>query len=733
MSLLHGALSEAGQMGAAGARRDRRAGSQDFLTSGGIVSRVEDALERERGRWFLWLPVFYGAGIALYLGWPKEPPLMLVMASVMIAVAIRILFRTTPLRLVCSASLLMVALGMATVKLHALHTDAPVLQRSLNYVTVEGWVETVERQEKRNRLTLRVIRVADLPLAKTPLRARVSISGKYTPPPLGSAISLRATLMPPPEPALPGGFDFARYYWFKGIGASGYAMGKIEPLAGSPEAPWDVRLRAVIGSVRQVISARIGAELEGDRAAIAKALAVGERAGISEETKTALRDSGLAHVIAISGFHMALMTGGLFWLIRAVLALCPPIALRYPIKIWAAVGALIIAGLYLAMSGASVTAIRAFIMVTIAFLAIILNRPAVSLRNLALAALLILLVMPQSILEAGFQLSFAATAALIAFYERRKPKKRFAGWPLPIALPLIFLMEISLTTLFASLAVDPLAAYHFHRVAIYSVIGNLLAIPVITLVIMPLVLVTLIAMPFGLEVWPLRLMDYGLETMLGVARFTSELPGAALAIPAFAEGAIALIVAGGFWLMIWRGGWRWFGLVAIGSGLALAPFGERPDLWVDRDGRLVAIRGAGGMIETANTRRGSFSLERWMEADGDDRPLEAVRGSRAFQCDDVSCVAMVKGKLMSFVQHPEALREDCRRADILIAAIEVRQPCPGPEVVIDQLSLRQDGAHTLKITDPGIVKRTVREMRGDRPWVVGYNRREKVPEIAGNE
>jgi competence protein ComEC len=436
-------------------------------------------------------------------------------------------------------------------------------------------------------------------------------------------------------------------------------------------------------------------------------------------------------VIAISGFHMALMAGGLFWLIRALLALVPPVALRYPIKIWAAVGALGIAGLYLALSGASVTAIRAFIMVTIAFLAIILNRPAISLRNLAIAALLILAVMPQSILEAGFQMSFAATAALIAFYERRTPKKRFEGWPPLIAVPLIFLIEVSLTTFFASLAVDPLSAYHFHRVALYSVIGNLLAIPVVTIVIMPLVLVTFIAMPFGLEALPLSVMDYGLEAMLQVARFTAGLPGAALPVPTFAPGAIVLIVAGGLWLMIWKGGWRWFGIISIGAGLALAPLGERPDLWVDRDGKLVAIRGVDGSIETANTRRGSFSLERWMEADGDDRPLEAVRGSRTFQCDEASCVAMVKGKLMSFVQHPEALGEDCRRADILIAGIPVTQPCPKPEIVIDTFSLREFGAQTLKITEHGVIKRTVREERGDRPWVTGFNPREKVPEIGG--
>jgi competence protein ComEC len=732
MSLLQGALSEGGGQDAAPLRpiagTGRSGQSAQAGASTGWRSRLETALDAERGRLFLWLPVFFGAGVALYLSSPSEPPFLLVVAGVILASVLRMFLRATSLRLIISSAVFMFALGLAVAKFHAMNTDAPVLQRTLNYVHIEGWVERLERQEKRNRLTVRLIRAGDLPLDETPYRVRISIRGKDKPPLPGAAIKLRGTLMPPPEPAQPGGFDFARYYWFKGIGASGYAMSKIEPLDGTPDAPWDVRVQASIASVRHAVSDRIGAVLEGDRAAIAKALAVGERAEISEDTQQALRDSGLAHVIAISGFHMALMAGAVFWLIRAALALFPAVALRYPIRIWAAAAALVIASFYLALSGASVTAIRAYIMVSIAFLAIMLNRPAISQRNLAFAALLILALMPQSLLEAGFQMSFAATAALIGFYERRVPQRRFQNWPVFAAFPLIFLTEIGLTTVFASLAVDPLAAYHFHRVAIYSVIGNILAIPVVTLVIMPLVLLTLIAIPLGLEALPLTVMFYGLDAMLGVARFTAGLPGAAAPVPAFPDGALTLIIAGGLWLIIWTGRWRWWGLAAVGAGLAFAPFGERPDIWVDREGKLVAIRNADGLIETTKSRKASFSLERWMEADGDNRPIADVRGSKAFQCDEASCVAMVKGKLMSYVQHPEALAEDCRRVDILIATIPVAGPCQRPEIIIDRLSLREHGAHTLKITGSGIVKRTVSDVRGERPWVITYHRRERIPE-----
>jgi competence protein ComEC len=438
-------------------------------------------------------------------------------------------------------------------------------------------------------------------------------------------------------------------------------------------------------------------------------------------------------VIAISGFHMALTAGSMFWLIRALLALFPSIALRFPIRIWAAIGALVIASIYLAISGAAVSAVRAYIMVSIIFIAVMLSRPAISLRNLAIAALLILAAMPQSVVDVSFQMSFAATAALIAFYECRSSRRVFEHWPAFAALPLLFLSDIAMTTLLASLAVDPFAAYHFHRLAVYSVLGNILAMPVVGFLVMPMVILSLIAMPLGLEAVPLLAMEKGIDAMLAIAKFTAGLPGATLTTASFAPGALTLMIAGGLWMIIWRGRWRWFGLAAIGAGLALAPFGERPDIWIDRDGKLVAVRDKDGAIATADSRKASFSLERWMEADGDPRPVKAARGSKTFQCDAASCIAIVKGKLVSHVQHPSALLEDCRRAAVLIATFSLPERCAQPEVVIDSVDLKQHGAHTLRVGPGGIEVRTVSKDRGDRPWVITHRRREKIPAIGAEE
>jgi competence protein ComEC len=700
------------------------------LVRGGFLARAEQALDAERGRWFLWLPVFFGCGIALYLGAPVEPPILLAVGATLLALALRMFFRATAFRLILGSTILVVALGFLTAKVHALLVEAPSLAREHRFTQLEGWVERVEPQEKRLRLTIRVINITGVAPELTPKRVRVSQRAKGAAPLPGDAIRTRATLMPPPEPAAPGAFDFGRYYWFMGLGGSGYVTGKIEPMPNAPPVPFDLRLHAGLAKLRQGIAARIGAVLDGDTGAIAKAMIMGDQGQISEKATKALRDSGLYHVISISGFHMALTAGTMFWLIRAVLALFPSLALRFPLKIWAGIGALAVATAYLAISGSAVAAVRSYMMVAIVFAAIILNRPALSQRNLAIAALLILIVMPQSLTDAGFQMSFAATAALIAYFESRAPVRRLSSWPAFIALPVTFLFADVVTTLLAGAAVDPFSAYHFHRIAVYSVLGNLAAMPAVSFIVMPMVMLALVAMPFGLEAVPLLIMKQGIEAMLAIAAAVAALPGAVVAVPAFSGVAFALIVIGGCWLIIWRGRWRYFGLAAIGLGLAVAPFGVAPDIWVEREANLVAIRDPKGHIATAEGRKATFSLERWMEADGDLRPVKAARGSKSFQCDGQSCIVLVKGKLVSHVMHPSAYADDCRRAAILIVNFTPPERCTQPEIVIDLSDLREKGAHTLRISEQGMELRTVAGERGRRPWSVYVARRETIPAVA---
>jgi competence protein ComEC len=704
----------------------QRSGAGGFLA--GMAAWLETRLDEERGRWFLWLPVLYGAGVGAYLGMPAEPPFLLCLALLIVAATCRVFLRLTALRLIASTTFLMLALGLITGKMRAIIVDAPVLAKGAGNAVLTGWIERIEKHQKAHRLTLHLEAMDTGYKGAAPRRVRLRYHSKGELPPAGARIKVRASLRPPPEPVIPGGFDFARHHWFEGLGASGFAYGAIEVLPGAP--PWDIRLGAMVSNLRRTIATRIAAVLQGESAALAQALIMGERGSISEATQKALTNSGLAHVVSISGFHMALTAGSAFWLIRALLALFPALALRHPIKIWAAVAALLVASAYLVISGGAVTAVRSYIMVAIVFAAIILNRPAISLRNLAISAFLILAVTPESLADPGFQMSFAATAALIAIYEEHPGRFTApASWPAPIGMPVTMLIGACVTSLAASLAVDPIGAYHFHRIAAYSILGNIIAMPVISFVVMPMALLTLLAMPFGLEAGPLLAMGWGIESMVAIAGAVAALPGAVITLPGFELFPLMLMVLGGLWLLLWRGRWRLWGLIAIAGGLALAPFAARPDIWIDREGHLMALRLKDGRLSAIKTRKAEFSLKAWLEADGDSRSPREVAKGQGFQCDEHSCLALIAGRIVSHVIHPAALADDCRRAAILITPLSVTVPCPGPEVIIDAQALWEKGAHVIRIADGAIHVESVADSRRVRPWVIVRHRRELIPAV----
>jgi competence protein ComEC len=312
--------------------------------------------------------------------------------------------------------LLAFASGFDAAKIRTEITRAPVLAQEIRYVGVTGFIEAHELRDKgRARLTLRVLSLGDLEPDRRPYRVRVSLpAGDIAQARIGEAVRVRGTLQPPPEPVEPGGFDFARQAWFSRLGATGYAVGKVVTLDEAPATPWDLAAWAQIDAVRAAINTRIRAVLPGETGEIAAALITGERGGISEQVSQAMRDSGLAHILSISGLHMVIMAGTVFWLVRALLALVPSLALRYPIKKWAAASALAAATFYLALSGAAVPTVRSWIMMSIVLIAVMLDRPSLTMRNVALAALAILIVAPESLFEPSFEMSFAAVFALVA-------------------------------------------------------------------------------------------------------------------------------------------------------------------------------------------------------------------------------------------------------------------------------------------------------------------------------
>jgi competence protein ComEC len=687
---------------------------------GGVLAPLVRRLEAEQERWFCWLPVLLGCGIGAYFSLPGEPSLVLALVPLVVMLAWRgaRTGRGTLASLLVTA-LMAAAFGFALAKLRVEWVRAPVLERQLNSAEVRGWIEQVEpKAGGGQRLTLRVTALGDLSEASRPARVRVSITRAAPEIAPGSAVRLRATLMPPSEPALPGDYDFGRQAWFAGIGAVGYSLSAPLADATASEPPIDLRLWGWVQRLRQDIGGRIAAALPGERGAIATALITGERGGISEATNDAFRDSGILHILSISGFHMAIMAGSVFFIVRLGLACFLGIALRYPIKKWAAAAALIAALAYLMISGAAFATVRSTIMIGIMFLAVLLDRPALALRNVVLAATLILIVFPESLFDVGFQMSFAAVLALVAVYEALRERDLWASLMEGGAGRLaVFFAGIVVSTLIASAAVAPFAAYHFHKSQQFAVIANLIALPVCNLLVMPAALAALVAMPFGIEAYPLMVMGWGIDAMTWTAQRVAELPGAVLAVPAMPTLAFLLMVVGGLWLMLWQTRWRFAGVALVAGGVALAPTLPAPDILIGRDGELVAVRGEGGVLSAVGARGASFELERWLEHAGSPEAMEETAKARAFTCDGVGCRAMVKGLEVAVARHPAAFAEDCRRAAILVSPLVSPRGCAVPKTVVDFFAARREGTHALYINGDGSIRvETVAHARGTRPW-----------------
>jgi len=372
------------------------------------------------GRLVPWLPVAFGLGIALYFSAEHEPAwwagLLLMLAAALSAFALR----ARPIAFPVALSIAAIAAGLTMATFKSARIEHAVLAIPVGYAEISGFVENREGRERSDRFVLRVHRIDAGRLDAKLERVRLSVR-KGMSPAVGSFVSLRARLNPPLQPLRPGGYDFGRDLYFQGIAATGFVLGRITTK--DPPYPPDLWLHyaRTIHAMRDAIDARIRAVLSGDRGAIASALITGKRDAISTPVNDAMYISSLAHVLSISGYHMAVVAGVVFFAIRASLALIPAFANRYPIKKWAALAAIVVAAFYLLLSGSEVATQRAFIMTAIVLIGVVFDRPALTLRTIAVAALAVLLVAPQAAVHPSFQMSFAATLALIAVYERGLP------------------------------------------------------------------------------------------------------------------------------------------------------------------------------------------------------------------------------------------------------------------------------------------------------------------------
>jgi competence protein ComEC len=666
--------------------------------------------------------VLLALGIALYFVLPVEPPWYAGPAAFVVLLCAAWVLRRRGYALLVLLALLALAAGFWAAQDRADRVAGPIVAGKLGPVGLTGTITNIETRPHGLRLSLRDSQVANRPDWRAPRLVRITLRFKQQPIlAVGDRVRLRAVLMAPAGPAAPGAYDFARAAWFKKIGAVGYGVSRPQVIKAAGQSDL-MALTALIGGWRSELARHLRGQLPGEAGAVAAALMTGDRGAIPEASLQAMRDAGLAHLLAISGLHVGLIAGWLFFVLRFVLALVPALALRAPIKKWAAAIALIGAFAYMLLTGGTVPTQRAFLMLALVMLAVMLDRVAISFRLLAWAAVAVLLWAPESLLSVSFQMSFAAVVGLTAIYEGFGPAmvrwRADAGRAKRLWL---YLGAVLLTTLVASIATSPYALFHFNRVAMYGLAANLFAVPLTALWVMPWALAAFLLLPLGWEQLALVPMGYGIQAILGVAHTVAGWPGAVTLVPAFSVSALAAMSLGGLWLCLWRGRWRYGGLLAIAFGIALAGMGDPPDILIDGRGRAMAARLPDGrVLVAAPYRRKNIVLSTWLRRWGADEP---VKDERIMRCDRLGCTLEHQGSSVGFARDPRALEDDCRIADLVLSAVPVRFNCPSARMVIDRFDLWRRGAIAVRWRDGVINVEGANDDRGNRPWSRPRDRR----------
>jgi competence protein ComEC len=692
--------------------------------SRGILPLLDGLLARflaERDRWALWGPAGFGLGIALYFALPVEPWTWLGLTLAVPLLGFALWARRTGRAgrlLMLSLPVGLVAAGFGAAELETWRVAAPVVAQRLGPVPVAGRVVAVEALPTGRRVTIAVQSLADWAPEKLPRFVRVKLDPGGATPSAGDHIAATVVLLPPPAPQLPGDRDFQRQAFFMGLGAVGYALG---PANVRPEAVSGAAL--FIARLREAMTRRIVAALPGTSGAVASALITGEKGAIPEVTAQDFRDAGLAHLLVIAGLHMTLVTGCAFFLLRAGFALVPRIALRHPIKKWAALVALVLAGLYLIVSGAAVPTQRAFVMCVLGLIAILADRQLFSFQAVAWAAMLVLALAPDSLLGPSFQMSFAAVVCLVGFYETYGARIMALGIEAgPVRHFLLHLLGIAITTVVVTAGTAPFAIYHFNRFPVFSVVANVLAVPLSAFWIMPWALLSCLLMPLGLEKFGLVPMGWGIELVTRIAHWTAGLPGDVVVLPAMPVAAIAAVSLGGLWLALWRGGWRFWGVVPILIGMASLAFIRAPDLYVAADGRLAALRD-GTAYRLSSDRADGFAAKIWLEAspDATSKPLPLFTvetfGGGMIDCRGAICLWHVRGHDIALIRHRLGSGDTCPTAELTLSLVRLSPSCRGRTDIPDPVSAETTGARAFWIGDT-LVGRTTAAERGIRPWVV---------------
>jgi len=675
---------------------------------------LENWLEQERDQLALWIPVMFGLGIALWFATDTSLTWIAVIIAglglVLAGIAIDLVRRSATLFLwvgLCLAS------GCGLIWLRSERIAEIRLERPL-VVRFTAQVERIEAQPQKGGSRLLVVPHSGQGL---PPRLRVSVASDKLIPDLasGEQIAIRARIVPPPDAAIPGGYDFARAAWFLRIGGTGKAL---DPLRRLGPANGDGE------SLRSRLSGHVRSRLEGSAGGIAAAFATGDRGGIAPEDEEAMRASGLTHLLSISGLHITAVVAAAMFVTLKILALCPWLALRVPlVLISAGMGALAGIG-YTLLTGAEVPTIRSCIAAVLVLIGLALGRDAMTLRLVATGALAVLLIWPETLVGASFQLSFAAITAIVALHEHPRIRAATMRRDEPLAARLArAIFALLLTGIVVEVTLAPIALYHFHKSGLYGALANIVAIPLTTFIVMPLEAVALLLDSVGLGAPFWWATGQSLDLLLWIARRVALLPGAVATLPSIPAPAFAAMLGGGLWMLLWRSRLRWFGLVPFTVGAAVAAAVPAPDLLITGDGRHLAVRSDNGQLALLRSRTGDYMRDLLAGRSGElDPPIELDFASGARCGRDLCLVTLETGGRswrIGATRSPyrlslPAFAETCSAVDIIVSDRRLPRSCVPRWLKLDKESLAKTGGLAISLYGPHV--ESVFAARDDHPW-----------------
>jgi len=641
------------------------------------LQAILSSFEKERQRPSLWLPVALAVGIVAYFAIPFEPTAAFCAIAVALPAFAAWLLRNKAWGAAIVAFVVFVtALGFASAKLEAITEYNVMLQKPTEAVSISGTAAFTDIMPDGLRITLTHPVIEGVAPNETPDSVRIKFKELTLDeaPETGSRIEAYGQLNPISGPVAPGGTDFRRIAYYKHLGGVGWSYGGFETTA--PPAPenWKERLSFAMEKTRKTLAKHVYERLSGDVAAMTAARLNGEQTGISSKAADDMRIAGLTHLLSTSGFNVTLMALLIYFPLRAFFALIPWIALRYPIKKWAAGAAVFSAMGYTFLVGSQAATLRSLIMTAIAMLAIMSDRRAEPLRLVMLSAALCMLFVPSATLSASFQLSFAAVLCLISTSNLNSEIKDDTpeikdGKAVAFAKSL---GKIAKTSIIATAATAPFSIYHFQAFSLYGFAANMIAIPISSFIIMPAVLFAYLLAPFGLDGLFIDAAGIGTAATMRIASAVAAWPHSIFYLPAMPSAALIAISVGGLWFCLWGGKWRHIGFIPIFIGMLYPLYTAQPDFFVSPDGKFWAAKLQDGRLAASNVKKGKFVVDQWRQMQGNVDAIDAdLANDEWMRCDETGCAYRRNRYVIAMPKTDTATLEDCDKADIIIAPFDV--------------------------------------------------------------